>query len=241
MSRVRVSLPAPFLCGEDRSGSPRRFAGGSARAGSGRLTPPARHANIIARIGRRHSQEAKATVCKTVIPGSSPGAASTDRRRPGRFFCSARASLRAVDGTGGRSHGCRLRHRCPGAGMAKLVDARDLKSLGALLRAGSSPAPGTSADRTRRRIGAAARRRRAGELACAWPSFPSVVTSTPNAGSAGSPSAGHECHLLTVQPGPVPGVTVHDIRRGRGPKPLRYAVLAARGPAPAAAACGPIC
>ena len=33
---------------------------------------------------------------------------------------------------------------------------------------------------------------------------------------------GHECHLLTVQPGPVPGVTVHDIRRGFGPKPLRY-------------------
>lgn len=34
---------------------------------------------------------------------------------------------------------------------------------------------------------------------------------------------GHECHLLTVQPGEVPGVTVHDIRRGFGPKPLRYA------------------
>jgi glycosyltransferase involved in cell wall biosynthesis len=33
---------------------------------------------------------------------------------------------------------------------------------------------------------------------------------------------GHDCHLLTVQPGPVEGVTVHDIRRGRGPKPLRY-------------------
>jgi glycosyltransferase involved in cell wall biosynthesis len=33
---------------------------------------------------------------------------------------------------------------------------------------------------------------------------------------------GHECHLLTVQPGPVPGVTVHDIRSGAGPKPLRY-------------------
>lgn len=33
----------------------------------------------------------------------------------------------------------------------------------------------------------------------------------------------HECHLLTVQPGVVPGVTVHDIRAGRGPKPLRYA------------------
>jgi hypothetical protein len=28
--------------------------------------------------------------------------------------------------------------------MAELVDARDLKSLGALPRAGSSPAPGTS-------------------------------------------------------------------------------------------------
>jgi L-malate glycosyltransferase len=35
--------------------------------------------------------------------------------------------------------------------------------------------------------------------------------------------AGHECHLLTVQPGPVPGVTVHDIRVGGGPKPWRYA------------------
>jgi len=32
-----------------------------------------------------------------------------------------------------------------------------------------------------------------------------------------------ECHLLTVQPGPVPGVAVHDIRAGFGPKPLRYA------------------
>ena len=51
---------------------------------------------------RRHSQEAKATVCKTVIPGSSPGAAST-------FFA-------------------RERRRDQGAGMAKLVDAGDLKS-----------------------------------------------------------------------------------------------------------------
>jgi glycosyltransferase involved in cell wall biosynthesis len=34
---------------------------------------------------------------------------------------------------------------------------------------------------------------------------------------------GHDCHLLTVQPGPVEGVTVHDIRAGFGPKPLRYA------------------
>ena len=33
---------------------------------------------------------------------------------------------------------------------------------------------------------------------------------------------GHDCHLLTVQPGPVEGVTVHDIRAGVGPKPLRY-------------------
>ena len=33
---------------------------------------------------------------------------------------------------------------------------------------------------------------------------------------------GHECHLLTVQPGPVPGVTVHDITSPWGPKPLRY-------------------
>ncbi|MBU0743311.1 glycosyltransferase [bacterium] len=34
---------------------------------------------------------------------------------------------------------------------------------------------------------------------------------------------GHECHLLTVQPGEIPGVAVHDIRAGSGPKPLRYA------------------
>lgn len=33
---------------------------------------------------------------------------------------------------------------------------------------------------------------------------------------------GHDCHLLTVQPGPIEGVTVHDIRAGFGPKPLRY-------------------
>ncbi len=35
---------------------------------------------------------------------------------------------------------------------------------------------------------------------------------------------GHECHLLTVQPGPVPGVEVHDITTGAGPKPWRYLV-----------------
>lgn len=33
---------------------------------------------------------------------------------------------------------------------------------------------------------------------------------------------GDDCHLLTVQPGPVEGVTVHDIRAGGGPKPWRY-------------------
>ncbi len=33
---------------------------------------------------------------------------------------------------------------------------------------------------------------------------------------------GHECHLLTVQPGEVEGVTVHDITSESGPKPLRY-------------------
>jgi len=38
---------------------------------------------------------------------------------------------------------------------------------------------------------------------------------------------GHDCHLLTVQPGPMEGITVHDIRAGFGPKPLRY--LAALG------------
>jgi glycosyltransferase involved in cell wall biosynthesis len=35
---------------------------------------------------------------------------------------------------------------------------------------------------------------------------------------------GHQVHLLTVQPGPMPGVTVHDITTRFGPKPLRYAV-----------------
>jgi glycosyltransferase involved in cell wall biosynthesis len=34
---------------------------------------------------------------------------------------------------------------------------------------------------------------------------------------------GYDVHLLTVQPGPIEGVTVHDIRAGFGPKPLRYA------------------
>ena len=34
---------------------------------------------------------------------------------------------------------------------------------------------------------------------------------------------GHECHLLTVQPGQIDGVTVHDIRSGGVWKPLRYA------------------
>jgi len=33
---------------------------------------------------------------------------------------------------------------------------------------------------------------------------------------------GHDCHLLTVQPGPVDGVTVHDITREGPSKPLRY-------------------
>jgi L-malate glycosyltransferase len=33
---------------------------------------------------------------------------------------------------------------------------------------------------------------------------------------------GHECHLLTVQPGPIEGVTVHDIRTAAPGKPLRY-------------------
>ena len=33
---------------------------------------------------------------------------------------------------------------------------------------------------------------------------------------------GHRVHLLTVQPGPMPGITVHDITSTFGPKPLRY-------------------
>jgi glycosyltransferase involved in cell wall biosynthesis len=39
---------------------------------------------------------------------------------------------------------------------------------------------------------------------------------------------GHEVHLLTVQPGPLPGVTVHDITTPWGPKPFRYAVSLVR-------------
>jgi len=35
---------------------------------------------------------------------------------------------------------------------------------------------------------------------------------------------GHDVHLMTVQPGPIPGVTVHDITPPPGPKPLRYAL-----------------
>jgi glycosyltransferase involved in cell wall biosynthesis len=34
---------------------------------------------------------------------------------------------------------------------------------------------------------------------------------------------GHSVHLLTVQPGPMPGVAVHDITTTWGPKPVRYA------------------
>lgn len=33
---------------------------------------------------------------------------------------------------------------------------------------------------------------------------------------------GHDCHLLTVQPGPIDGVTVHDITSRAPGKPLRY-------------------
>ncbi len=33
---------------------------------------------------------------------------------------------------------------------------------------------------------------------------------------------GHECHLLTVQPGPAQDVLVHDVSTGWGPKPWRY-------------------
>ncbi len=39
---------------------------------------------------------------------------------------------------------------------------------------------------------------------------------------------GHDVHLLTVQPGPMPGVTVHDITTPFGPKPLRYALSLAK-------------
>ena len=33
---------------------------------------------------------------------------------------------------------------------------------------------------------------------------------------------GNECHLLTAQPGEIPGVRIHDITSFTGPKPLRY-------------------
>ncbi len=39
---------------------------------------------------------------------------------------------------------------------------------------------------------------------------------------------GHDCHLLTVQPGSVEGVTVHDIATRWGPKPWRYLVSLAK-------------
>jgi glycosyltransferase involved in cell wall biosynthesis len=35
---------------------------------------------------------------------------------------------------------------------------------------------------------------------------------------------GHDCHLLTVQPGQLPNVTIHDINAPPGPKPLRYGI-----------------
>ena len=35
---------------------------------------------------------------------------------------------------------------------------------------------------------------------------------------------GHDVQLMTVQPGPIPGVRVHDITPPPGPKPLRYAM-----------------
>ena len=62
------------------------------------------------------SPSGKARVCKILIPGSNPGVASI-------FF---------------------LRNLCLlYAGVVELVDTRDLKSLGTLFRAGSSPASGT--------------------------------------------------------------------------------------------------
>jgi len=39
---------------------------------------------------------------------------------------------------------------------------------------------------------------------------------------------GHEAHLLTVQPSPIEGVRVHDIRTGIPLKPLHYAVALRR-------------
>jgi glycosyltransferase involved in cell wall biosynthesis len=39
---------------------------------------------------------------------------------------------------------------------------------------------------------------------------------------------GHEAHLMTVQPSPIDGVSVYDIRTGIRPKPLHYAVALRR-------------
>ena len=99
------------------------------------------------------------------------------------------------------------------AGVAKLVDARDLKSLGALLRAGSIPAPGTNV------LGAIAS---GVVLRLAFLSIGRHIHT--ERWILWFAERGHECHLLTVQPGPVEGVEVHDITSTIGPKPWRYLV-----------------
>ncbi len=96
--------------------------------------------------------------------------------------------------------------------MAKLVDARDLKSLGALLRAGSSPAPGTMSILIPPGV----------VLRLAFLSIGRHIHT--ERWIRWFSERGHECHLLTVQPGPVEGVTVHDITSTFFPKPLRYAL-----------------
>ena len=52
---------------------------------------------------------------------------------------------------------------------------------------------------------------------------------------------GCEVHLLTVQPGPMPGVTVHDITTPAGPKPLRYALSLDQGAARCSGGSSPTC
>ncbi len=66
------------------------------------------------------SPSGKAKVCKIFIPGSNPGVASS-------FFYEI----------------CTLSGYSYFAGVVELVDTRDLKSLGTLFCAGSSPASGT--------------------------------------------------------------------------------------------------
>ncbi len=92
---------------------------------------------------------AKATVCKIVIPQFDSGCRlqifPLISGFLGRFFYMFLGAEQVLLVNGIDRDLLVLQYPMGlGAGMAKLVDARDLKSLGALLRAGSIPAPGTS-------------------------------------------------------------------------------------------------